>query len=97
MLLFLLPVKYLSIKWYLPQFKKTERKGRNEKHPILKEEKRINTVLKALKSSNKIYQELYEELRSKGSQPARIYGLAIRKHSYEASTFNARISLPQSR
>ena len=60
----------------LPQFKKIERKRKNEKHPTLKEEERIRTVLKALKNNNKIDQELHEELRPKGSQPARLYRLA---------------------
>ena len=60
----------------LPQFKKVEKKRKNEKHPVLKEEKRIGNILKGLKEEGKLDHELYEELRPRGSQPARLYGLA---------------------
>ena len=57
----------------LPQFKKIERKRKNEKHPTLKEEERIQTVLKALKKTIKFIRSC---MRNFGSQPARLYGLA---------------------
>ena len=60
----------------LPQFEKMEKKRKNEKHPVLKEEERIGNVLKALKEEGKIDEELYQTLRPRGSQPARLYGLA---------------------
>ena len=60
----------------LPQFDKMERKRKNEKHPVLKEEERIVNILKVLKEEGKISEELYETLRPRGSQPARLYGLA---------------------
>ena len=60
----------------LPQFEKMEKKRKNEKHPVLKEEERIGNILKALKEEGKIDEELYQTLRPRGSQPARLYGLA---------------------
>ena len=47
-----------------------------EKHPILKEEERITKTLKSLLNKGQIDETLYEQLRPRGSQPARLYGLA---------------------
>ena len=60
----------------LPQFEKVEKKRKNEKHLIIKEEERVISILKFLKEQNKIDEELYHSLRPRGSQPARLYGLA---------------------
>ena len=46
------------------------------KHPLLKEEERISDILREMKEEGKIGNELYERLKPKGSQPARLYGLA---------------------
>ena len=60
----------------LPQFEKVLPKRKNEKHPVLKEEERIQSVLKNLKNSGKITEALYDRIKPVGSQPARLYGLA---------------------
>ena len=60
----------------LPQFIKVEEKRKNAKHPILKEEDRVVSVLMDLKKKGKISEELLSELRPTGSQPPRLYGLA---------------------
>ena len=60
----------------LPQFEKVEKKRKNEKHPILKEEERIQRDLKEMLDSNEISKTLYDKLRPRGSQPPRLYGLA---------------------
>ena len=60
----------------LAQFEKVLPKRRNEKHPVIKEEERIVSVLKKLKSEGKITEQLYEKLKPIGSQPPRLYGLA---------------------
>ena len=60
----------------LPQFQKYEGCRKNAKHPILKEEERITKTLKSLLNKGQIDETLYEQLRPRGSQPARLYGLA---------------------
>ena len=51
-------------------------KRKNEKHPVLKEEERILSLLKMLRDDGKISNLLYDKLKPIGSQPPRIYGLA---------------------
>ena len=53
-----------------------EKKRKNEKHPVLKEEERIGNILKRLKEEGKIDEELYQTLWPQGNQPACLYGLA---------------------
>ena len=60
----------------LPQFQKIYKTRKNQKHPVLKEEERIQTALKDLLEKGKIDQVLYDKMRPKGSQPPRLYGLA---------------------
>ena len=60
----------------LPQFEKLEKLRKNAKHPVLKEEDRVVGILKSLQQEKKIDDDLYEKLRPRGSQPARLYGLA---------------------
>ena len=60
----------------LPQFEKITSTRKNAKLPILKEEERIITALKRLHEEDNISAELYDKLKPKGSQPARLYGLA---------------------
>ena len=60
----------------LPQFEKVVKKRKNEKSPVLKEEERVRNILKSLKTEGKITDELYDSLCPRGSQPARLYGLA---------------------
>ena len=60
----------------LPQFEKVEKKRKNAKHPVIKEEEGVISILKSLKEQNKIDEELYHSLRPRGSQPAHLYGLA---------------------
>ena len=60
----------------LPQFTKYEKPRKNAKHPIIGEEDRINVILKDLCDSGKISKEMYDDLRSTGHQPPRLYGLA---------------------
>ncbi len=60
----------------LDQFSKVKQPRSNSKDPILKEEERINQELDSLKKSEKISEEMYWKLRSKGGQPPRLYGLA---------------------
>ncbi len=60
----------------LEQFSKETQLRSNSKDLILKEEERINDELETLKKSDKISEELYWKLRSKGGQPPRLYGLA---------------------
>ena len=45
-------------------------------HPVLKEEQTIIETLKTLKSNGDISEELYYKIKPRGSQPARLYGLA---------------------
>ena len=60
----------------LPQFLNEEQKRKNEKNPVLKEEERIVRILKKLKDESKINASLFEMLKSTGSQPPQLYGLA---------------------
>ena len=60
----------------LPQFEKITSTRKNAKHPVLKEEERIITILKSLHEEDNISTELFDKLKPKGSQPARLYGLA---------------------
>ena len=60
----------------LPQFEKFENNRKNAKHPILKEEERVTNILKSLLDKGKLDKDLYEQIRPRGSQPARLYGLA---------------------
>ncbi len=60
----------------LPQFEKVPVGRKNAKHPVLKEEERVNDVLKGLREEGKVSNGLYYKLKAKGSQPARLYGLA---------------------
>ena len=45
-------------------------------HPLLKEEERVSDILIELRKNKKICEELYNQLKPTGSQPARLYGLA---------------------
>ena len=60
----------------LPQFEKWIKPRKNAKHPVLKEQERVRETLKTLKEEDMISEKLYEELVPRGSQPARLYGLA---------------------
>ena len=60
----------------LPQFEKMEKKRKNAKHPVLKEEERITDILKDLKDKKCISDNMYNRLKPSGSQPPRLYGLA---------------------
>ena len=53
----------------LPQFEKLMSKRKNEKHPVLKEEERIISLLKVLRDDGKISNLLYDKLKPIGSQP----------------------------
>ena len=59
-----------------PQFEKVVPARKNEKHPVLKEEENVVTLLKELRDSGEITEELFKKLKPIGSQPARLYGLA---------------------
>ena len=45
-------------------------------HPVLKEEERILDTLQSLKAKGHIDEALYYKIKPRGSQPARLYGLA---------------------
>ena len=60
----------------LDQFTKVQKKRKNEKHPVLKEEERILTFLKDLKEKGEIGDFLFNKMKPIGSQPPRLYGLA---------------------
>ena len=60
----------------LDQFKKETNPRSNSKDLILREEERVNGVLSQLKEDNKISEEMYTKLVSRGGQPPRLYGLA---------------------
>ena len=60
----------------LEQFSKVTQTRSNSKDLILRVEERINEELNTLKQSEKISEEMYWKLRSKGGQPPRLYGLA---------------------
>ena len=66
----------------LPQLEKVLPKRKNEKHTIFKEEERISESLKLLRDNDKIDEQLYLQLKPRGSQPAKLYGLAkVHKHN----------------
>ena len=60
----------------LPQFEKYVPERRNEKHPVLKEEEKVISLLKDLLKEGLITEQLYKKLKPIGSQPPRLYGLA---------------------
>ena len=60
----------------LPQFSKYVKPRSNAIHPVLKEEERILKTLEALRDNGKIDEQLFQEIKPHGSQPARLYGLA---------------------
>ena len=60
----------------LPQFQKWTPNRKNAMHPLLKEEERVSDILTELRKNKKIGEELYNQLKPTGSQPARLYGLA---------------------
>ena len=60
----------------LPQFEKVTKVRKNQKHPLLKEEERVQNTLKKLLEEEKIGKVLYDRMKPMGSQPARLYGLA---------------------
>ena len=60
----------------LPQFQKLETRRKNAKHPVFKEEERVKDILTKLRKKQKISEELYHTMKPRGSQPARLYGLA---------------------
>ena len=60
----------------LPQFEKYVKDRKNAKHPLLKEQERVNGILKSMLEAGKIDKELHASLVARGSQPARLYGLA---------------------
>ena len=60
----------------LPQFEKVVKGRKNAKHPVLKEEERVVSILKTLKDDGHIDDILYHKLKPRGRQPARLYGLA---------------------
>ena len=57
----------------LPQFEKLVSKRKNEKHPVLKEEERIISLLKMLRDDGKISNLMYDKLKPIGSQPPRTH------------------------
>ena len=60
----------------LPQFEKYRKPRKNAQHPVLKEQERVVGVLKELRDAGNIEVSLYRKLKPRGSQPARLYGLA---------------------
>ena len=60
----------------LDQFRKETKPRKNSLDLILKEEERINEELSLLNDTGKISDELFEQLKSRGGQPPRLYGLA---------------------
>ena len=60
----------------LPQLQKLQNSRKNAKHPVIKEEKRVKNILTSLLKEEKIDEELYYSMIPRGSQPARLYGLA---------------------
>ena len=63
----------------LPQFQKLQNSRKNVKHPVLKEEERVKNILTSLLKEGRIDEELYYSMIPRGSQPARLYGLACVK------------------
>ena len=60
----------------LPQLKKLPKGRKNAMNPVLKEEIRVIESLEQLRDDGKIDESLFQKLKPKGSQPARLYGLA---------------------
>ena len=60
----------------LPQFEKVFPARKNAKHPVFKEEENIISTLKDMKANGEIDDTLYQQIKPRGSQPARLYGLA---------------------
>ena len=60
----------------LDQFAKLVKPRKNSKDFVLKEEERINDALLKLRNEGAISEELYDQMKSKGGQPPRLYGLA---------------------
>ena len=60
----------------LPQFEKVLPTRKNEKHPVLKEQERVVDILKTMKENGEIDDILFNSMKPRGSQPARLYGLA---------------------
>ena len=60
----------------LDQFEKWVQPRSNSKDLIQKEEERINKTLRKMLCSGDITEQLHNDLRSRGGQPPRLYGLA---------------------
>ena len=60
----------------LPQFEKVLKTRKNQKHPVLKEEEHVRSILMELRDERKIEETLFFKLKPTGSQPGRLYGLA---------------------
>ena len=60
----------------LLQFAQFEKKDATTDEVILKIEKELNKELPAMNKRDEIGDQLYSKMRSKGGQPARLYGLA---------------------
>ena len=60
----------------MPQFEKVFPARKNAKHPVFKEEENIILTLKDTKAKGEIDDTLYQQIKPRGSQPARLYGLA---------------------
>ena len=72
----------------LDQFEKLENLRKNGKDFALKEQVRINEALEKLMNEGKIGEDLLHQLKSKGGQPARLYGLTkVHKKKYHSDLF----------
>ena len=60
----------------LPQFEKVLKTRKKQKHPVLKEEEHVRSILMELRDERKIEETLFFKLKPTGSQPGRLYGLA---------------------
>ena len=60
----------------LPQFTPYTKERKNAKHPIFKEEEKVQKLLSDLLKEDKISKVLHDKMRPRGSQPPRLYGLA---------------------
>ena len=78
----------------LPKSEKVTQTRQNGKHPVLKEEEGITSVLKDLKDNNRITEALHNKLKPVGSQPPHLYGLA--KVHKENSPIRPVLSMPGS-
>ena len=59
----------------LDKFEKLKKTRKNAKNFVIKEQERINGELDSLVEEGEITEELCEKLKTKGAQPARLYGL----------------------